>query len=107
MKNKYNRFNVYNNAVKNLKMFKLTFNQQELNALATVLRFNLMYSKMYKHIAQNLNYNFHLYLSPIVLNSYQVDGLKDCIENYIKKVKPDNTVYKNMYTNLVKLINRS
>lgn len=87
MNNKYNRINVYNNAVKNTLLFKLKFSDYELKCIANVLTFNILYSKMYKHIAQNLNYNFSKTLSPIILNSYQVDGLKDCIESYLSKVK--------------------
>ena len=87
MNNKYNRINVYNNAVKNTKLYKLIFDNYELKCIANVLTFNILYSKMYKHIAQNLNYNFSKSLSPIILNSYQIDGLKDCIESYLSKVK--------------------
>lgn len=104
---KYNRFNVYNNAVKNTKLYTLTFNDYEIKCISNMLNFNSLYSKMYKHIAQNLIYNFKLSLSPITLNSYQLDGFKDCIENYIKKVKTTDKEIKtleNIKKNLIKLI---
>lgn len=107
MTKKYNKVNVFNNAIKNTKMFMFEFNAFELKVIENCLNFNNHYSKMYTHIAQNLIYNFSKYLSPIVLNSYQVDGLKDCIENYLKKFKvssKENTTLENIKNNLIKAI---
>ena len=109
-KTKYNRYSVYNNAVKNVKMFKLGFTNYELLCIANALQFNIQYSKMYKFIAKNLYYNFSNFLSPIVLNSYQVDGLKDCIENYLKKFKIGDNVEKTLIkikNNLINIIESS
>lgn len=108
--NKYNRINVYNNAVKNTKVYKLTFTNTELQCIGNALAFNILYSKMYKHIAQNLNYNFGKYLSPIILNSYQVDGLKDCIQSYLQKFKTSPSVTRiltDISKHLITMIKRS
>lgn len=101
---KYNKYNVYNNAVKNTKISVFQFNAYELKYLENCLKFNSHYSKMYRHIAQNLIYNFSNYTNSIVLNSYQVDGLKDCIENYLKKFKTndnENKTLSNIKKNLI------
>ena len=106
---KYNRLNVYNNAVKNTKFFQLIFSSTELKLISDSLNFNMLYSKMYRHIAQNLYYNFSISKTTINLNSYQVDGLKDCIENYLKKFKVGDNIEKTLIkikNNLIRIIEK-